>query len=89
MRVVFYICAAIAVLLTLVAAGSDSAPKQAAAAAIALCFVVIPYTVLRVRQLAKWEQLEAERHKALIADIRDMADRVVEAGKNSSASSGA
>lgn len=89
MRIVFYFGVVVSVLLTLTGMFSDSAPKQAAAAALALCFVVIPYAVLRERQLSRQERLDAERQKALIADIRDMADRLVEAQQKAAAGNAA
>lgn len=86
MQVVAYVGCVLAILFVLVAFASDSAPKEAAAAAIALCFAVIPYVLVRLRQLKEQSELAAAQNKALVVELRELGEKLVALQPNKSES---
>ncbi|RZJ12180.1 MAG: hypothetical protein EOP39_04280 [Rubrivivax sp.] len=62
--------AGIGVLLMLASFGVQGAPQEAALAAMALAFTVIPYAVFRVQQLTA-ETARREKHETLVLKALD------------------
>ncbi len=76
MRIVAYIGCVLAILFVLGAFAGDSAPQEAASAAIALCFAVIPYVLVRLGQLKEQKELAAAQNNALIAELHELGEKL-------------
>ena len=59
-----------AVVFMVSAASAQSAPQEAAGAAMAIALAVIPYVFARCIQIAKSESLAKQRHEEIVAAIR-------------------